>query len=78
MLRGAVLLYAVALARITLSLMVPAFLWLGGAPAGGAHALTEELAPLSLLVNVVFPLPAPEWWFQYGCGPRSSRARTSH
>jgi len=78
MLRGVVLLYAVALARITLPLMVMAFLWLGGAPAGGVDALVEELAPLSLLVNVVFPLLALEWWFQYGRGSRSSRTRSPH
>lgn len=61
MLRSVVLLYAIATARVTLPLMVLAFLWLGGTPSGGVEALLLELAPLSLLVNVVIPLLVLEW-----------------
>lgn len=75
MLRSVVLLYGVALARVTLPLLILASLpWIDAAHDVDVEVLVLDLAPLSLLVNTILPLLALEWWLKY----RKPRRRTRH
>ena len=66
MLRSAVLLYGVALARFTLLFPILILMpWIDAHYEAGAWGLLQDLGPNSLLINTILPLLALEWWLKY-------------